>query len=155
MRPTNLIIAVGVALFTHLTAAAATAPNQLSVPDYSFQQQISVRMEATLAELRKENSLPHLEGWTPLTEMPAWVSEPAEREIAYVFPHPLISDGYRYAIVLGQGPDLIVVRTGGIAGKSEIFQGSSAAAASLAVTSPPFALRNAPARASLGVSALQ
>ena len=147
---------MGVA-FLLFAVAAGAEPKQFFVPVFAFEQQVSARMEETLTALEKQHALPGLEGWVPLAEMPDWVFEPAEREIAYLFDHPAKSDGYRYAIIVGKYEELIVVRVGGIAGRSQIFRGFGFSTALSVTARPPFSFRPipAPARASIGVSVLQ
>ena len=148
---------MGVAFLLFVAVAAAAEPKQFFVPLFAFDQQVSAPMEETVAALEKQHVLPGFEGWVELAQMPDWVFEPAEREIAYLFDPPIKSDGYRYAIILGRFQELIVVRVGGIAGTSHIFRGFGFTTASSATAGPPLSFRTiaAPARASLGVSVLQ
>jgi hypothetical protein len=94
------------------------------IPSSPPEQKLTEAMQAQLQRLKEENSLAKLETWDRLRELPAPVFDPERKpEIAYLGSIPPIAmDAFRYAVILAQGHELIVVRTGGFAGAYEIFQ---------------------------------
>jgi hypothetical protein len=96
----------------------------LLIPSSPPKQKLSEAMQTTLKRLQTEESFSQIDAWDKLTELPAWVSEKESKaEIAYVGSIPADAmDAFRYAVVIGAGRKVIVVRAGGFAGVYEIFQ---------------------------------
>jgi hypothetical protein len=115
-----LLIFVGFLGLT-MTAAGKTESRVIVIPLDPVEQKPSDRMQACVAALHKEGTLSALRSWEELPELPEWVFVESRREIAYIFARPVVSDDYRYAVILGRENELIVVRAGGIAGTYEIF----------------------------------
>ena len=125
MKPIAAIVVTFVVLAA--TCFAATERRLLLIPDVPFEQKLSDRMVAELATLKDTQSLLTVSSWPSIAELPEWAFAKQKREIAYVFGRPVVSDGYRYAVILGRKKDMIVVRTGGIGGSYEIFVRPNAA----------------------------
>jgi hypothetical protein len=118
----NILSAVVFAFITFVVASAgATERRVLTIPVFPFEQTHSGEMRQQLKTLEAERALLELSSWTAVPELPAWAFVEGKREIAYVFSRPLMSDGYRYAVIMGERKQLIVVRAGGIGGTYEVF----------------------------------
>jgi hypothetical protein len=115
-----LILTFGI-LGSVIAQSAEPESKILLIPLIPEEQEITERMQVCLSALKKEGALSALKSWEQIAELPDWVFVEKEREIAFVFARPGVSDDYRYAVVLGVKNQLIVVRAGGIGGTYELF----------------------------------
>ena len=103
------------------TCFGAAESRVLQIPLGPCEQKVSEKMRQQISTLEAEGVLTALQSWKTIRELPAWVFVNKKREIAYIFGRPLVSDDYRYAVILSRGEKVIVVRAGGIAGSYDIF----------------------------------
>lgn len=104
-----------------ISSFGASERRVLQIPLQSYEQKVSEKMRQQISTLETEGVLATLQSWKTIGELPAWVFFPEKREIAYIFGRPAVSDDYRYAVILGRGRKVIVVRAGGISGSYDFF----------------------------------
>jgi len=110
------------AIFSCVAAQSGEPESRvLMIPLSPIEQKVSERMHECISALKEEGALLALKSWKQIPDLPEWVFVEKKREIAYVFGKLGVSDGYRYAVILGRKKELIIVRAGGIAGSYEIF----------------------------------
>ena len=121
-----LIACMGTTIFAARAEPSAPQrePRVLLIPPLAPAQKLTEAMQARLKWLKEEDGLSKLDTWNRLTELPTWVFEKAQKhEIAYLGSIPALAmDAFRYAVIVANDGDMIVIRAGGFAGSYDIFQ---------------------------------